>query len=99
MAKDTFPFVGQWEKVTTSPCSQIYPDRIAFQENGLYFAQNNPQSPMIVWDIGRYLVVNAHQVRITLANDASELYAFSISQDILTLVDSRHCEFHYRKLG
>jgi hypothetical protein len=99
MTKEALQFVGQWEKITTSPCSQIYPDRIAFQENGLYFAQNNPHSPMIIWDTGRYTVVSAQQVRITLANDASDLYAFSISNGILTLVDSRNCEFQYRKSG
>ena len=61
-------------------------------------AQNNPESPQIVWDAGSYQVEGLGQLRVTLANDASELYSFSLSNDVLTLVDSTNCEVSYRKV-
>ncbi len=98
MAATTAQLVGYWEKTTVSDCSQIYPDRIEFRNNGLYFAHNNPNNPMIIWDVGKYRIESSVQIRITLVNDASELYRFSIANNILTLIDSKDCEFEYHKV-
>ncbi len=98
MAPETAQLVGYWEKTTVSRCSRVYPEHIDFRKNGRYLAHNSPESPQIIWDVGRYQVEGPGQLRVSLANDASELYGFSLSDDVLTLVDSKNCDFSYRKV-
>jgi hypothetical protein len=89
--------VGDWEKATGSNCSEKYPDRIQFQEGGLYFAQNDPPGRFTIWDVGTYEVVGQKAIKISLANDAIIPYEFSVSVELLTFRDSDGCEFEYRK--
>jgi len=98
MTPETAQLVGYWEKTSVSRCSQVYPEHIDFRKNGRYLAQNSPESPQIVWNVGSYQVEGLGQLRAALANDASELYRFSLSNDVLTLVDSTNCEVSYRKV-
>ena len=98
MTPETVQLVGYWEKTSVSRCSQVYPEHIDFRKNGCYLAQNSPESPQIVWNVGSYQVEGLGQLRATLVNDASELYRFSLSNDVLTLVDSTNCKVSYRKV-
>ena len=97
MPIQTPQLVGDWEKITTSQCSQMYPERIQFRANGLYFAQNDPSSGFIVWDVGEYAMVSAQQVKISLANDAVAAYKFAILNDVLTFIDPDGCAYSYRQ--
>ena len=89
---------GTWKKTTQTPCSQIYPDEITFKKQGIYFAQNDPETTVHpIWDSGGYKVIRANQVKISTANDAEITYKFSISEDTLTFIDGTKCEFQYQK--
>jgi hypothetical protein len=90
---------GHWEKITVSACSRIYPDSIEFRNDGLYFAKNNSENPMIIWDAGNFRVEAPGKIRITLANDAGESYRFFLSDTILSFIDSKNCEFEYKKVN
>jgi hypothetical protein len=98
MLKQTPQLSGNWEKIAGSQCSQIYPDRIEFQERGLYFGHKDPPGTFTWWDVGTYEIVSPTQVKISTANDAIITYDFSIVDDVLTFVDPDKCEFKYRKV-
>jgi len=88
--------VGFWQRTTFSDCSRIYPQLLKFRENGLYYAQNSPDSHMIIWDTGTYRMESSGKLRISLANDSTQLYEFFISQDTLTVVDGNNRRFSYK---
>ena len=98
MPTQTPQLVGNWEKTTSSTCSQVYPDTIQFQEGGLYFGHKDPPGTFTQWDVGTFEVVGPKQIKISIANDAIVTYEFSISNDILKFVDSDGCEFTYRRV-
>ncbi|MBI5328605.1 MAG: hypothetical protein HZB80_10020 [Deltaproteobacteria bacterium] len=98
MSEQTSQLIGDWEKITRSACSQIYPDSIQFQEGGLYFGQKDLPCMFTQWDVGTYEIVGPNQIKISTANDAIIAYKFSISNDILTFVDPDGCEFKYQKV-
>lgn len=98
MSEDIAQLVGRWEKLTRSACSEVYPDSIQFQKGGLYFGQKDPPGTFTLWDVGTYAMSSPRQITISLANDASVTYGFSLSNDVITFVDPDECEFKYRKV-
>ena len=98
MPEQRSELVGNWEKITRSACSQVYPDRIQFQEGKLYSGQKDPPGTFTQWDVGTYEVVGPKQIKISTANDAIITYEFSISNDVLTFEDPSGCEFKYRRV-
>lgn len=99
MATQTPQLVGNWEKITRSTCSQVYPDTVQFQENGLYFGQKDPPGTFTQWDVGTFEVVDPKQIRISTANDAIVTYEFSLLNDVLTFIDPDGCEYNYHKVS
>jgi hypothetical protein len=97
MPKGRSVLVGVWEKATTSPCSQAYPDRVEFHENGLCFGSKDPPGTFTIWDAGSFDVVGDAEVRISTANDAVVVYGFDLSGDAVTFVDPQRCRFTYRR--
>lgn len=91
--------MGSWEKTTADPCSQVYPDTIQFQENGLYFGQKEPSGTFSQWDVGTFEVVSPEEVKISTANDAIITYEYTILNDQLQFVDPDGCAFDYRKVS
>jgi hypothetical protein len=90
--------VGKWQKITTTPCSQNYPDQLEFSDRGLYTGrQTNPQENFTWWDVGTY-EVTANQVKIAIATDEIKPYPFSLKDRLLTFVDADNCEFQYRRV-
>jgi hypothetical protein len=98
MTEQASLFLGAWEKITASACSRPYPDRIDFQEQGLYFGHTEPPGTFTEWDVGTYEIISSTEVKISTANDAVIAYTFSLSSDVLTFVDPDRCEFKYRKV-
>lgn len=99
MPEETSPFVGNWEKISNSACSHKYPDRVEFQERGLYFGKSKQPGGFMQWDVGTYEVASPRRIKISTANDAIVTYQFSISDDVLILIDPDECKFEYRKVG
>lgn len=99
MPIQTPQLVGNWEKSTSSTCSEVYPDGIQFQEGGLYFGHKNPPGTFTQWDVGTFEVVSPEQIKISLANDAIVTYEFSILNDVLKFVDPDGCEFNYQRVS
>jgi hypothetical protein len=97
MTSEELSLVGHWDKDCTSNCSAIYPEYVEFRENGSFFCRNSADHPMIFWDVGRYRIESPGKIRMTLANDSSELYAFSISGNALVFIDARQCKFAYKR--
>jgi hypothetical protein len=97
MSEQILQFVGNWEKIASNDCGQIYPASIEFLENGSYFAQNDPASSFLIWDMGSYEVIDPEHVEISLANDAVLTYTFSIDDTTLVFVDREGCEFKYQR--
>ena len=91
--------VNNWDKITNSECSEQYPDHIQFQQNGLYFTQNDVPGRFTIWDVGNYEVVAPNQVKISLATDAFTPYKFSIHDSLLIFVDADNCTFQYHRVG
>jgi hypothetical protein len=90
--------VGNWEKITHPACSDVYPDRIQFQEGELYSGQKDPSGTFTQWDVGTYKIASPRQIKISTANDAIITYEFSVSDDVLTFIDPDGCEFKYRRV-
>ena len=99
MAERYPQIVGSWEKVSRTVCDEIYPDRISFQENGLYFGLKDPPDTFTKWDVGTYEIIGPDQINISTANDAIVTYRFAIANDTLTFVDFDTCRFRYRRAG
>lgn len=91
------PLAGTWEKTTQSPCSQAYPDRITFQEKGLYTGEKDPPGTFSTWDVGKYTLIDAQRVKISTASDEIVTYEFSISGDVVTFIDPDGCKFGFRR--
>lgn len=98
MPTQTPQLVGNWEKITDSTCSQVYPDMIQFQERGLYSGQMTQPGTFTQWDVGTYEVIGHKQIKLSTANDAVVTYEFAISKDVLKFVDASKCEFSYRRV-
>ena len=97
MPTDKQALVGTWDKVTSSSCSGIYPDRLVFQGDGRYRGQKQAAGTFAIWDVGTFDVVSDAQVKISTANDAVRVYSFALAGDLLTFVDPEQCEFRYRR--
>jgi hypothetical protein len=90
--------IGNWEKITISTCSRVYPKVIEFRENGLFSGVGTKPGNAPGWDVGTWEVVSSTEVKISTMNDAIITYEFSLEDDILTFVDADKCEFQYRKV-
>jgi hypothetical protein len=99
MPTQTPQLVGNWAKITSSSCSQVYPDTIHFQEAGLYVGQMDSPGTFTFWDVGTFEVIDSEQINVSTANDAIVTYEFSISNDVLTFKDPDGCEFNYRRVS
>lgn len=88
--------VGIWKKLTTTKCSEIYPDDLEFTKRGTYVGKKRQGAGEFTWwDSGEYEVLTENQVKISTANDAEIIYRFSIFGNVLTFVDEDGCEFQY----
>ena len=92
------PWIGQWERVTFSPCSQIYPTQLEFYEDGLYSGTGAQPGSSPGWDVGTYDIVSSSQVKISVVNDAVLTYEYAIADDMLSFVDPESCQFQYQKV-
>jgi hypothetical protein len=90
-------FLGSWSKVSTTPCSQPYPEQLVFQESGRYRGQNAAPGRFTIWDVGTFDVVGENEVKISTANDAVRSYAVTVARDTLKFVDPERCEIEYRR--
>lgn len=97
MPHQTQSLVGNWEKITHSQCSRIYPESIEFQERGLYVGRAEQPGAFTEWDVGTYALVDARHVKLSTASDAVIAYQFTLSGDQLTFVDQASCTFSYRR--
>ena len=89
--------IGRWEKRSQTPCSEQYPDRLDFRNQGLYSGQRGPQGTYTHWDAGTWEVVGESQMKISTANDAVLTYAVQLNGDILRFTDPQGCQIEYRK--
>ena len=90
---------GTWRKLTASPCSERYPDRLHLQASGQYIGSNDDPGKFALWDAGTVDVVGAKEIRLSTANDAIVTYDFSLAADVLRFVDPDGCKFSYRRVG
>jgi hypothetical protein len=92
--------IGKWKKVTTTKCSDIYPDYLELLDKNIYFGQkeNEEIGGGTWWDSGGYKIVSDNHIRISTANDAQLIYEFSISNTSLTFLDKDGCEFKYIRI-
>lgn len=98
MSKQIPQIIGNWEMITYSECSQVYPDTIQFHGEGLYFGQKDPPGSFTQWDVGTFEIIGSKQVKISIANDAIVTYEFSIMNDVLTFIDPYGCKYSYRRM-
>src|SRR5512137_2312847 len=90
--------IGAWQKASREPQALIYPVAVEFRPNGLYFARNDPEAPMRKWDAGRFRQEAPSRLRVTLANDSSEVYIFVVRGKKLTLTDPEGCVVIYMRV-
>jgi hypothetical protein len=98
MAANEKALIGSWEKITSSPCSETYPDRLEFRDGGRYRGQKEPVGTYAVWDVGGFEIIDEKQVKISTASDSIISYEFSLSGDSVTFVDPQRCEIKYRRV-
>lgn len=99
-ASEVMPqLTGNWEKLTCSTCSKVYPKVIEFRENGLYSGVDAEPGDAPGWDVGTWEIIGSTAVKISTMNDAMITYKFSLEDDILTFVDEDKCEFQYRRMN
>lgn len=91
--------VGNWEKITRSTCSEIYPDILRFQPGGLYSGHQNKPGVFTQWDVGTFEIISSKQIKISTANDAIITYEFSVLNNTLTFRDPDGCEYQYRRIA
>ena len=92
--------VGKWRKVTTTKCSDYYPDHLEFLDKNIYFGlKENNEVGGTLWDSGGYKIVSDSHIRISTANDEQIIYDFSISNTALTFIDKDGCELEYVRVG
>lgn len=96
---DAQAFVGVWEKVTRSPCSEPYPHRLVFRGDGQYRGESRQQGMFTIWDVGTFEMADGSGMKISTANDAVRRYTFTLVGDELTFVDPEGCRFAYRRAG
>ncbi|MCW3997955.1 MAG: hypothetical protein NWF10_05225 [Candidatus Bathyarchaeota archaeon] len=76
--------VGKWIKINDLEGSEIYPDEIDFQENGIYFGKEGVGTELFtLWDVGTYQIVSENMIKISTANDEIIAYRFWIEEKIL----------------
>jgi hypothetical protein len=97
MPLDDATLRGAWEKITFSPCSEPYPDRLEFRDHGRYVGQKDMPGIFTTWDVGSFERVSDKQVKISTASDSIVSYEFSAAGDIITFVDPQKCEIKYRR--
>lgn len=89
--------VGTWLKETETPCSQLYPERVRFEETGLYFAESDPPGAFRIWDVGSYRQLDGDAILISTANDAEVTYRLTMEGEVLTVTDPDDCSIGFRK--
>ena len=90
-------FVGTWQKISSEPCDQPYPNELEFHE-ATYLGRKGAEQRFVLWDAGIYEIVEPDHVRISIATDELVLYRFSLSDDLLAFEDANGCEFEYRRV-
>lgn len=88
---------GEWDKITSSPCSEPYPDRLVFKEHGRYVGQKDAPGVFTTWDVGGFELIGDKRIKISTASDAVVTYEFSATGDVVTFVDPQKCEIKYRR--
>ena len=89
MPAQTSALIGSWEKLTQSPCSQLYPQSLRFEATGNYYGQPALAGGFTLWDVGTFEVAEPTRVKLSTANDAVVAYAFSLAQGVLTFTDAQ----------
>jgi len=89
--------IGHWDKTSASPCSEQYPERLEFRDQGLYFGQRDPQGTYTHWDAGTWETVGENQMKLSTANDAVIAYAVQLKGSALKFTDAQNCEIEYRR--
>jgi len=97
MPAQTSALIGTWEKLTESPCSQLYPQSLRFEATGNYYGQPALAGGFTLWDTGTFEVAEPTRVKLSTANDAVVAYAFSLAHGVLTFTDAQGCAVSYRK--
>lgn len=99
MPEPVTQLVGNWEKITHSACSEVYPDRIQFLEGESYFGHKDPPGTFTRWDVGTYEIASPRKIKISTANDAIITYQFDMTDGVLAFIDPEGCEFKYRRVA
>lgn len=90
--------VGNWEKITESPCSRVYPTRLEFRPGGLYSGAGAEPGDAPGWDRGTWRLLSPNRVQVSTINDAIITYEVSIADNVLTFVDPGGGEFQYERV-
>lgn len=97
MSLETAHLIGNWQKTDGPDCSRIYPDRIRFEDSGLYFAEQDKPGVFTLWDVGTFEVSGPDRIRLSTATDAVLTYSIHMRADEIRIRDPDGCEFGYRK--
>lgn len=73
------PLVGVWRRISHSPDADLYPERIVFQSNGLYFGHKDAPGSYMIWDVGKFEPSGEGGVRLSTSNDEMITYGFVIT--------------------
>ena len=98
MPVDALQLIGNWEKLTDSACSRVYPKYIEFREAGLYSGTGAEPGDVPGWDAGTWEIAGPGKITVSTINDTLIAYDFSVSDDILTFEDGNKCRFQYRRV-
>lgn len=89
--------IGAWQKISKSNCSEKYPEKIKFDQNGIYYGEASQYATLHpVWDVGRFELVKEGSVRISTSNDSRITYSVTLHGDILTFTDLDGCAIQYK---
>lgn len=98
MTAESIPMHGEWQKITQSDCSRLYPQRIRFADNGLYFGEADPPGSFTTWDVGTYELTGETEIRLSTANDEVVAYQVQRSANQLRIIDLDGCEFVFERI-
>lgn len=99
MSESAQKMFGEWNKITSTECSQKYPDVLTLKEGRAYLGRNEKPGTFAHWDVGTYDLVGTRQFKASTANDAIETYDYKLDKHVLTFTDSQGCVFSYKKAG
>jgi hypothetical protein len=94
--------VGEWRKVSASPCAELYPDRLTFRNDGVYLVPQElvRADPFPIWQSGDYEVVDDGRIRIQTSTDAMAAYDFTLSPEgVLSFTDGSGCRFNFERVS